>query len=188
MKRRKALKKFGISIATAVAAPAILNVLEGCQVRNREEVERTLLFLNDEQDRMVSEVAEIIIPATGSPGAKEARVNEFIDLMLADCYYEKDQRSFIDGLERMESGSLGKYNRSFLQATTEQRTSLLKQEARPEGRSNDPTRFFQIMKELTLFGYFTSKVGATQALAYMATPGKFEGCTTLKKGQKAWAT
>jgi hypothetical protein len=187
MKRRKAIKKFGISIATIVAAPDILNLVAGCQVRNKEEVVRTHLFLNDEQDRMVSEVAEIIIPATDSPGAKEARVNEFIDLMLADCYYEKDQQSFIEGLERMETGSLSKYNRSFLQASTEQRTALLKQEARPEQNSNDPTRFFQIIKELTLLGYFTSKVGATQALEYKATPGKFEGCTPLKKGQKAWA-
>ena len=174
-------------MAGIIAAPAILNFLPGCQVRSKEELIRTYLFLNPEQDKMVSEIAEIIIPATDSPGAKEARVNEFIDLMLADCYYEKDQRSFIEGLERMEKGSLRKYNKSFLLASTEQRTALLKLEARPEQNSNDPTRFFQIIKELTLLGYFTSKVGATQALEYDPTPGKFEGCIPLKKGQKAWA-
>lgn len=186
MERRKAIKQFGISMASIIAAPAILNFLPGCQVRNKEIVS-SRHFLNAEQDKMVAEIAEIIIPATGSPGAKEARVNEFIDLMLADCYYEKDQQSFVEGLERMENGSLSKYNKSFLQVSTEQQTALLKQEASPEQDANLPTRFFQIIKELTLLGYFTSEVGATQALEYNPTPGKFEGCIPLKKGQKAWA-
>jgi hypothetical protein len=45
-----------------------------------------------------------------------------------------------------------------------------------------------MMKQLTLFGYFTSKEGATQALRYKAVPGKYEGCIDYKKGDKAWAT
>ena len=188
MRRRKAIERFGILIATIVAAPAVLNMLPGCQVGDRKRIIRTRLVLDDHQDRLVSEIAEIIIPATDSPGAKEARVNEFIDLMLADCYYEKDQRSFIEGLERMENASLQQFERSFLEASIEQRTILLKQEARPEKDPDNATRFFQIIKELTLLGYFTSKVGATKALAYRPIPGKFEGCISLGKGQKAWAT
>ena len=44
------------------------------------------------------------------------------------------------------------------------------------------------MKQLTLFGYFTSKEGATQALRYVAVPGKYVGDYPYKKGDKAWAT
>ena len=43
------------------------------------------------------------------------------------------------------------------------------------------------MKELTVTGYFTSEIGATQALEYLPVPGKFEGDVPLKPGQKAWA-
>lgn len=153
----------------------------------KKQAVRAHLFLNGHQDRLVSEIAEMIIPVTDSPGAKEARVNEFIDLMLADCYYETDQRSFIEGLERMEKACLHQFDRSFLEASIEQRTILLKKEARPEKDPDNATRFFQIVKELTLLGYFTSKVGATQALAYRPIPGKFEGCIPLAKGQKGWA-
>jgi hypothetical protein len=44
-----------------------------------------------------------------------------------------------------------------------------------------------LVRDLTLFGYFTSEIGATQALNYVAIPGRYEECTTLEKGQKAWA-
>ena len=44
-----------------------------------------------------------------------------------------------------------------------------------------------LLRDLTLVGYFTSEVGATEALAYVAVPGAYRGCTDLKPGQKAWA-
>lgn len=50
-----------------------------------------------------------------------------------------------------------------------------------------PPHYFSLMKQLTLWGYFTSKPGATQALRYMETPGKFDGAYPYKKGDKAWA-
>jgi hypothetical protein len=45
-----------------------------------------------------------------------------------------------------------------------------------------------MLKELTLTGFFTSEVGATKALRYVAVPGKFEGSVPYTKGEKAWAT
>ena len=54
-------------------------------------------------------------------------------------------------------------------------------------QSEDP-HYFGMMKQLTLWGYFTSKPGATQALRYIAVPGRYEGCIPYKKGDKAWAT
>ncbi|HEY2726208.1 MAG TPA: gluconate 2-dehydrogenase subunit 3 family protein [Parafilimonas sp.] len=53
--------------------------------------------------------------------------------------------------------------------------------------SDDP-HYFGMMKQLTLWGFFTSKPGATQALRYVAVPGRYEGCIPYKKGDKAWAT
>ena len=52
----------------------------------------------------------------------------------------------------------------------------------------DDPHYFSLMKQLTLWGYFTSKPGATQALRYIAVPGRYEGCIPYKKGDKAWAT
>jgi len=52
----------------------------------------------------------------------------------------------------------------------------------------NPYRFYTMMKQLTLSGFFTSEVGATKALRYVAVPGKYEGCVPYTKGEKAWAT
>jgi hypothetical protein len=55
-------------------------------------------------------------------------------------------------------------------------------------QKDDPSHYFTLMKQLTLLGYFTSEIGATQALRYEAVPGRYEGCVPYKKGDKAWAT
>lgn len=186
MKRRKAIKNMGMSVAGLLAAPAFCSLLLGCQEDSSEKGIKRFIF-NSKQDQMVAEISELIIPATESPGAKEAGVSRFIDLMLKDCYYENDQQRFLEGLDRMENECQKNYNRPFLKASTEQQKVLLKNEAQDGQEPPRPTRFFQLMKELTLLGYFTSEVGATKALAYNPNPGKFNGCIPLKKGDKAWA-
>ncbi|MEN9349871.1 MAG: hypothetical protein RL372_849, partial [Bacteroidota bacterium] len=55
-------------------------------------------------------------------------------------------------------------------------------------KEDQPTHYFTMIKQLTLWGYFSSEIGATQALRYVAIPGKYEGCIPYKKGDKAWAT
>jgi hypothetical protein len=54
--------------------------------------------------------------------------------------------------------------------------------------AKDSPHYFGLMKQLTVWGYFTSKPGATQALRYNAVPGSYQGCIPYKKGDKAWAT
>ncbi len=75
----------------------------------------------------------------------------------------------------------------------QQRELALKQnlngkDPRADERRKNPNYYFMLMKQLTLLGYFTSKEGATQALRYVAVPGKYEGCIDYKKGDRAWAT
>ena len=55
-------------------------------------------------------------------------------------------------------------------------------------KDSDPNHYFSLMKQLTLLGFFTSEIGATKALRYVAVPGRFDGCVDYKKGDKAWAT
>lgn len=54
-------------------------------------------------------------------------------------------------------------------------------------KEDKPVYFFQLIRELTLLGYFTSEAGATKALAYVQVPGRYDGCVDMKPGQKAWA-
>lgn len=187
MKRREAIGKMGYSFLGILSAPALISLLQGCRGENGKFVAgHKLLLLEPRHEELVNELANIIIPETDTPGASEAEVGRFIDLMLAECYSEQDRVIFLEGLDRIEDDSIEKYKRPFLENNPEEKINMLKVEAAPENLEK-PTRFFQILKELTLLGYFTSEVGATQALAYNPYPGKYLGCTELSEDQKLWS-
>jgi len=193
--RREALSRVALIMGgTVLGAEAFLS---GCKT-NTKGVNFTkddIAFLN--------EVAETIIPATATPGAKEAKVGEFMQIMVSDCYEEKNQAIFMKGMEELKfKASKAKMGKAFMEATPEERTAFLTEldketkaeaaKAAEEKKTNPtkefPTHYFTMMKQLTLSGFFTSEVGATKALRYVAVPGKYEGCVPYKKGDKAWAT
>lgn len=142
----------------------------------------------------LDEVSETIIPATKTPGAKIAKVGQFITTFVNDTYSESDQKIFHEGIGKLDEASKKANGKSFIDATPEQRTTLLTsldKEAityQKSKKKEDPTHYFTLMKQLTIFGYFTSKEGATQNLRYIAVPGKYDGDYPYKKGDKAWAT
>jgi hypothetical protein len=146
-----------------------------------------------EMQALLGEIAETILPATSTPGAKEAGVGEFIPVMVKDCYDATQQKVFMEGIETIEKLSKEKYGNRFMNISSEQRTELLtqldkEQKEYHKTKENDaPPHFFRLMKELTLLGFFTSEVGATKALRYEPVPGRYEGCMEYKKGDRAFA-
>lgn len=142
------------------------------------------------QQKMIAEIAELIIPTTKTPGAKAAKVPEFIQVLITDCYPKVDQDRFFNGLNTLDQEAQNTYKKGFLALTPADQTALLKK-AEAAGRAprakDAPAPFFPMMKELTMIGYFTSEIGATKALNYLHVPGAYRGCEPLKPGQKAWA-
>lgn len=122
------------------------------------------------QGAVLAEVVETIVPTTSTPGAKDARVQIFVDAALKRCATADQQRAVMAALDLLGA--------SFMPLSAADREARLK-------AIDQPT--FALLRELTLLGYFTSEVGATQALAYVAVPGEYRGCLDLKPGQKAWA-
>lgn len=188
--RREALKRVSLIMGGALSSSAIAGVLQGCSAKR--EVDWEPKFLSQEQAATVSEIAERILPKTDTPGAKDAGVPEFIDLMLNDIYTEEEQQQFLAGLEQLEKDSESEYGDSFAELQPEQQDELLRKlaaqatEQRNTGSEERP--FFSMIKELTMLGFFTSEVGATQFLQYVAVPGSYDGCVPLEEVGKAWAT
>ncbi|WP_232325907.1 gluconate 2-dehydrogenase subunit 3 family protein [Spirosoma montaniterrae] len=211
MNRRDALMRVAMLAGATVSLPALADTLEASAAQ-RVLTGKPVLFTAD-QDATVAELAETIIPTTSTPGAKAAKVNEIIDVILKDCYKQEDQQRFLDGLTQTNKLSQETYAKAFVQLDPTQRIDIVKKleadakrqiaemnsakaAAKVEGGQADLqvpdakkryTPFFTMLKDLTLTGYFTSEVGATQALEYVAVPGRYEGCVPLKPGQKAWA-
>lgn len=190
MNRREAIRNVALLLGTAISA-STLSALEGCNPKGPENY----ALKAPETRSLLAEIAETIIPKTDTPGAKEAKVEDFIVTMLNDCYKTTDQQLVLDGLKKIDAASEKQYKKPFIDISAEEKTALLTEidkervayNKRDNKKEGDPTHYFQVLKELTLLGYFTSEAGATKALRYVPVPGKFEGCIPYKKGDKAWA-
>ncbi|MFN4146907.1 MAG: gluconate 2-dehydrogenase subunit 3 family protein [Runella sp.] len=175
MNRREAIQQAVLLLGGMIAAPTLAGA-NGQKIYWGESVPVTA-----EQEAMLAELADVIIPTTSTPGAKAAGVEKFIVRVMRDCYPKAEQEKFYEGLTQLNNEVRQKFGKSFMELSTEQKNQAVKDLT----TSNKP--FFLRAKELTVTGYFTSEIGATQALAYVAVPGRFEGCVPLKPGQKAWA-
>ena len=151
-------------------------------------------FLSPDDVTLLDEIGETIIPATvSSPGAKSANIGSFMKVYVADCYNKADQEVFRSGLIQLNDLSKSKHGNQFVYLNASQQRDLLVQldrEAKEHNRNrerNTSTHYFSMIKEMTVFGYYTSKPGATKALRYLPVPGSYNGDQTNHKGDKAWA-
>lgn len=194
MNRREALKNTAIWLGTAISATTFGVLFESFTL---PEQEKNAVSFSADQEKVLAEFADIIIPPTKDVGgAKAAGLGSFIPMMIADCYPAKMQHAFAAGLKDMEARSLKDFNKDFLSLSLKEREQLVnrlrtetieKQKADKSAKRNVPY-FFVIARDLTILGYFASEIGCTQAREYIAIPGRYDGATDLKPGQKSWAS
>lgn len=155
-----------------------------------------------EDSAFLDEVAEVILPRTDTPGAKDAAVGAFMTVYVSDCYTAEDQQLFRGGMDQLRAAATAQ-GKDFLAMSPEERATLLDgiareareataagaAKAKEEGRpvKNADMHWFTPLHQLVLFGFFTSEVGATKVLRYEAVPGEYIGDLDYK-GEPAWAT
>lgn len=123
-------------------------------------------ILTAHQDKTVTVVTELIIPATDTPGAAAARVNEFIDAIIEDAP-EAERREFLGGLTWLDARSTELFGTDFITSTPEQQTALLTIVSSPKNTAiEDRTgvAFFNAIKGMTITGYYHSEVGMREEL------------------------
>ncbi|PIV94242.1 MAG: hypothetical protein COW44_05230 [Flavobacteriaceae bacterium CG17_big_fil_post_rev_8_21_14_2_50_33_15] len=189
MDRRKAIGGIlgltGISIASVVGVKYFYGNLKS----KRGQLQN--------YSNLISELVDAIIPATETPGAKEALVHEYIINYMEECSSMKEYNNFLNGLNNLQENCVNTYHHNFENCSTVQKNQIIenldnnydstslfsKINNKLQGRS-----FFDILKSLTIEGYCTSEPGATMHLEYQRIPGKYNAITNLKVNQKAWAT
>ena len=149
-------------------------------------------------------MAELIIPTTDTPGAKEAGVPEFIDLLLTEWYEPAESKEFLRGLAEVDARSRKKFAKDFVACTPEQQTELMKamdadamvyaaqlrkavsrsHVSPPQQTKPIPVNFFYTMKKLTLTGYYTSEIGFEKELGKTIIPPGHAGCAPLTEVQR----
>jgi gluconate 2-dehydrogenase gamma chain len=200
MNRREVLQRSALALGYAITGPALAGILNGCKAS--PELAFTPAFFTADQARLVSELSEIILPRTATPGAKDVGVPGFIDSMLKGVYSKKDQDSFLKGLEEFDQDAKKAFGETFIECKSEDQVAhVRKHHDAALSDSNGATMaawwvtggenekpFIIKMKELTLIGFFSSEPGATQVLQYNQIPGPFKGCVPLTVVVKTWAT
>lgn len=188
MNRREAVQHISALLGGSVLGAGAF--LSGC---NTNPVSSKKVVFSPHDIDFLNEVGETILPATNTPGAKAAKVGEMMNVMVNDCYEERDQVVFQNGIKDLQSRANKEFGKSFIDLTSQQKLALLTKldnetnEAMKTWQSSSPKPYFRLMKELTLLGYFTSEIGCTQARRYLETPGRYEACIPYKKGDRAWA-
>jgi Gluconate 2-dehydrogenase subunit 3 len=199
MNRRQAISRLAIILGSSFTAQTLSAMDRMGGVKSRAKL-FTAFTLTETQRKIVAEVAEHIIPRTTTPGAKDAGVPAFVEMMINDCYLKPEQESFVEGLKDLEA-------KNFLaQSKDEQITTLkmvenntkemmkalnvkqVKVGDKVDKETMDKKKgvpFWRLMKELTLLGYYTSEQGLKASFVYEPIPGKFEAIK-IKEGQKAF--
>jgi Gluconate 2-dehydrogenase subunit 3 len=206
--QRRDLLKLLTSVATLSAIPLDLTMgLQQAWAQTAMSI--GMRTLNPHQDSTVTTISELILPATDTPGAKGAKVNEFIDLLLTEWFDRADAERFLDGLAGVDALSRKRFSADFISCTPAQQNELMKQlddgamefvrkqreqtnqvsqtsqgnaakkSSRTKAAVPEPPNFFYTLKKLTIFGYYTSKIGFSQELGEEIIPPGHDGCAPL---------
>lgn len=196
MQRREALRLMGAaSVFSVLSSDLFAATLEAQLAVNKAG---TLLTLSPAQNEIVVAMTDVMIPATDTPGAKAAKVNEFIDLILTEWATEEEKKIFLEGLAEADRKANALFGHGFAAASREEQAAIVegfdeelataRNEALPkEVRSWELTLllpFFAQMRRLTLVGYYTSSIGQEQELKMEIIPGALHGCVPAEPEAK----
>ena len=192
MDRRELLSRASMMLGGFISASAASGILAGC-VATPEPVEEAAKggFLTPAEMATVTAMADQILPKTDTPGALDVGVPAFIDRMLAGYYTDKERGIIRAGLTQVSTDAAEFRGKPFAALTPDEQVSLMKtydQRAYTVADPAAPPHFFRMIKELTLLGFCTSKVGATTLMRYEQTPGPFKGDVPVSTIGKVWAT
>ena len=180
--RRAALKALGTSIGTATVLPWLSD--EGLLAFARiQETNGTpqLQVLSRPQFETLEVLAEAIIPTDDrSPGAKQARVADYVDLLLSEVDREVALQWF-GGLAALDAEAMSRFRSPFSRLNAGQVDAILQTISRNEKTPQTALEtFFVMAKQATIRGYYTSQIGIHQELRYKGNQflREFVGCQT----------
>lgn len=189
--RRSFLTKMSLLVGGTLSAPS-LAFLAG-EGGGTAHAAAAPLFTKA-QRALVETVTELILPATDTPGARAAGVPDFVEMMVADWYATEEREAFLAGLARLDALALEAGAPDFVSLDAAQELAILQ---RLEGETisggsgafgaavvaymakKPQPHFILAMKEMTLVGFFTSKVGADLAGGFEIIPGRHDGCIPI---------
>jgi hypothetical protein len=190
MDRREALKTASLILGYSLTGSSAFVLLEGCKADTKNDWEPR--FFSDSEIKLIADIAEIILPKTDTPGAKDAFCERYIDDAVFLFYKKEDQQKFKKDLSVFDEFSKNKFSKAFLALNQNEKEKIMdivvKSMLKNEKDKNNKSNIFKKIKELTITGYCTSEIGTKGGLLdYRPVPGPYQGCIEYSTIGKTWA-
>jgi gluconate 2-dehydrogenase gamma chain len=162
-------------------------------------IDRKMSYFNAAQRATLAMLTETVIPRTESPGAIDAGVPRFVELMVFEWLNEQERSLFVDGFAALMAQVQRDHQQPFEALSEKTRVNILEDLESAASDSSwysfgeipvyvSDAPFICQLKELTIWGFFTSEVGGTQVLRYEAMPMKFDGHQKLHDDDSSWVS
>lgn len=190
MDRRKAIKNIGTGIGAITLTPSIAAIFQSCQ----SSTGYTPVFISKKDFNSISQIMELIIPTTDTPGAIELKLPEFLDAYVDAVWSQDLKDSFSKGWGAFKNDALNSNGKENVNQITkenweEQLSKYLKQAIKSLETDELALKFANDLRDLTINSYKINEYVGENLLAYSPIPGDYKGCVDLKEttGGKAWS-
>lgn len=200
--RRQILDRMA-AVTGGMVSLTILAACDGGVAVPEDTTNIDLKALNQAQFDLLGDIADMIIPDTDTPGAKSVNVHYLVDELAANWMLEEDKEAFLEDLTALDEKIKTEHGASFSELNQDGRAAVLDQlgtemlvqngAAQVLGditNSDDATgrkHIYLELRELIIFGYYTSEVGASEELIYDPIPGKYNGCAPFAEIGRAYS-
>ena len=141
-------------------------------------------YLTAAQGAIVSAAAERILPRTDTPGAIDAGVPAFIDRMYGEVMTPVEQKLLIAVVDEIDAAAKTQGG-SFAALPAAQQDAVLRGVAAAQ-QGRQPASF-ELLRQATILGYFTSEPVGKNVLHYDPVPGAYDGCVPIDQvGRRNW--
>jgi hypothetical protein len=175
MNRRLAIKHLAIASAAAYLLPSC--------VKDREKLSLALnkLAITVDDEALLAQIADVIIPATDTPGAKAVEAHLFTLIMVDDCFSNADQEKYLKGMRSFDKAMKSFAGKSFMKSSPDEQLEILTLlEQRLDKESEDVQFFYSKTRDYVLTGYVQSQHFLTNIKPYQLIPGPdFKGCLPI---------
>jgi len=188
------------ALGGVIATPALAKFLENEKTGLAERgpyVDRPVSAFSKSERALADAIAETILPRTESPGASDAKVGTFLELIYAEWMGDEERQSFNAGFAEVDELAQSRFGKSFVASTAKEQHKILT--GLEESHAEHPwyqlggesayvgdAPFIAQVKELTVVGFFMSEVGAKQVLRDQLGTGRFDGDIPLDIDESSW--
>ena|ERR1700761_2471557 len=171
--RRTALRRLAFVSAGAVFLPSCLSD------HSKAAIVLKNLTIDADEERMLAELADTLIPSGGTPGAATISAHLFALKMMDECASPSDQARFMSGLKQFEKTASAMNGTSFAASASSQRERFLSSLESGASTDTDLNSFYSTFKRLVIHAYTSSQYYLTKVQVYELVPGRWHGCVPV---------